>query len=217
MTSDGIVGLAPVARGVGASLFIEQLYQAGAIDQNLFAFAIGKDFEKSKVMIGGFNLKAHSKGAIIWHDLFDTNYWTLPMTDVAYGDTQFNVKVSQLIVDTGTSLTLIPSQDFNNLVKIIVQENPGLDFYKLKNGLSASLCSRDDYANFRDLSFRVDNITYQLPRSAYVQYSAGQCQLRLMNAPNVSHWILGLNFFHGYYTVFDAGRKRVGFALSLHS
>lgn len=26
MTSDGIVGLAPVARGQGASLFIEQLY-----------------------------------------------------------------------------------------------------------------------------------------------------------------------------------------------
>ena len=38
-----------------------------------------------------------------------------------------------------------------------------------------------------------------------------------MNAPNVAHWILGLNFFHGYYTVFDAGRKRVGFARSLHS
>lgn len=38
-----------------------------------------------------------------------------------------------------------------------------------------------------------------------------------MSAPNVAHWILGLNFFHGYYTVFDAGRKRVGFARSLHS
>ena len=71
-------------------------------------------------MIGGFNLKAHSKGSIIWHDLFDTNYWTLPMTDVAYGQTYFDVKVSQLIVDTGTSLTLIPSADFNNLVQIIV-------------------------------------------------------------------------------------------------
>ena len=60
MTSDGILGLAPVARGQGASLFIEQLYNKGMIDQNLFAFAIGKDFEKSRVMIGGFNLKAHS-------------------------------------------------------------------------------------------------------------------------------------------------------------
>ena len=113
MTSDGIVGLAPVARGQGASLFIEQLYLHGQIDQNLFAFAIGKDFEKSKVMIGGYNLKAHSQGSIIWHDLFDTNYWTLPMGSVAYGNTTFPVKVDQLIVDTGTSLTLIPTQDFN--------------------------------------------------------------------------------------------------------
>ena len=113
MTSDGIVGLAPVARGQGAALFIEQLYLKGQIDQNLFSFAIGKDFEKSMVMIGGFNLRAHSKGNIIWHDLFDTNYWTLPMSDVAYGNTTVPIVVDQLIVDTGTSLTLIPSQDFN--------------------------------------------------------------------------------------------------------
>ena len=139
------------------------------------------------------------------------------MGEVAYGSTTFPVIVDQLIVDTGTSLTLIPSRDFNSLVQIITKENPKLDFYKLKNGLSASMCSRDDFNSFQDLSFKVDNITYQLPVSAYVQYSAGQCQLRLMNAPNVGHWILGLNFFHGYYTVFDAGRKRVGFARSLHS
>ena len=99
-------------------------------------------------MIGGFNLRAHSQGAIIWHDLFDTNYWTLPMSDVAYGNVDFPVKVDQLIVDTGTSLTLIPSTDFNTLVGIITKENPKLDFYKLKNGLSASMCSREDYASF---------------------------------------------------------------------
>ena len=53
-----------------------------------------------------------------------------------------------MIVDTGTSLTLIPSTDFNTLVSIITKENPKLDFYKLKNGLSASMCSREDYASF---------------------------------------------------------------------
>ena len=160
MTSDGIVGLAPVARGQGASLFIEQLYDSGKIDKNLFAFAIGKDFEKSKVMIGGYNLDSHSAGSLIWHELFDTNYWTLPMNDVKYGSLQIEVKVDQLIVDTGTSLTLIPSKDFNHLVQIIVEDNPKLDFYKLKNGLSASVCSRDDYSKFKDISFRVDNVTY---------------------------------------------------------
>ena len=70
------------------------------------------------------------------------------MSDVAYGSVSFPVKVDQLIVDTGTSLTLIPSSDFNTLVSIITKENPKLDFYKLKNGLSASMCSRDDYASF---------------------------------------------------------------------
>ena len=160
MTSDGIVGLAPVARGQGASLFVEQLYQTGAIYQNLFAFAIGKDFEKSRIMVGGFNLRAHSKGNIIWHDLFDTNYWTLPMSDVAYGNYTIPVTVNQLIVDTGTSLTLIPAADYDNLLDIIKKENPQLNFYKLKNGLSASRCNRDDYDGFADISFRVDNITY---------------------------------------------------------
>ena len=96
----------------------------------------------------------------MWHSLFDTNYWTLPMSDVKYGTLPIEVKVDQLIVDTGTSLTLIPSKDFNHLVKIIGEDNPKLDFYKLKNGLSASVCSRDDYAKFKDISFRVDNVTY---------------------------------------------------------
>lgn len=82
------------------------------------------------------------------------------MSGVKYGNTTVAVKVDQLIVDTGTSLTLIPSSDFNLLVSIITSLNPKLDFYKLKNGLSAAMCTRDDFASFHDISFRVDNITY---------------------------------------------------------
>ena len=156
-------------------------------------------------MIGGYDLVNHSAGKLIWHDLLDTTYWKLPMSNVKYGDSGLNVSVKELIVDTGTSLTLIPTRDFNSLITVISEANPRLDFYRLKNGLSASVCTREDYHTFDDISFRVDNVTYQLPKSAYVQYSAGQCQLRLMNGPKVGHWILGLNFFHGYYTIFDAG------------
>ena len=44
-------------------------------------------------MIGGFNLDSHSAGSLVWHDLFDTNYWTLPMSNVKYGDIEIEVKV----------------------------------------------------------------------------------------------------------------------------
>ena len=118
-------------------------------------------------------MKNHSAGKLIWHGLLDLTYWKLPMSNVMYGDTEIDVTVKELIVDTGTSLTLIPTRDFNALVSVISRKNPTLDFYRLKNGLSAAACSREDYAKFEDVSFRVDNVTYQLPRSAYVQYSAG--------------------------------------------
>ena len=119
-------------------------------------------------MIGGYDLVNHSAGKLIWHDLLDTTYWKLPMSDVKYGDNELYVTVKELIVDTGTSLTLIPTRDFNALVTLISDSNPKLEFYRLKNGLSASICTREDFNTFEDISFRVDNVTYQLPKSAYV-------------------------------------------------
>ena len=99
-------------------------------------------------MIGGYDLANHSAGKLIWHSLLDTTYWKLPMSDVKYGDMELHVAVKELIVDTGTSLTLIPTRDFNKLVTLISDSNPVLDFYRLKNGLSASACSREDYNTF---------------------------------------------------------------------
>lgn len=38
--------------------------------------------------------------------------------------------------------------------------------------------------------------------------------MTLVDANNPGFWIMGLNFFHNYYSVFDIDNQRIGFSVS---
>lgn len=53
-----------------------------------------------------------------------------------------------------------------------------------------------------------------------MRYGRNKCVFKIMNLDfpkSVRFWIMGVSFFHNYYTVFDAENKRIGFATSVYN
>ena len=69
-----------------------------------------------------------------------------------------------------------------------------------------------------DINFEIDGSTYVIPRDMWYERSdkTGECVIKFMHAPGRTQWILGLNFFTNYYTVFDYENYRIGFSKSVN-
>lgn len=64
----------------------------------------------SHVTIGGYDLDAYAQPNSImqWHKLINNFWWTLNMTGAQIGGQDLGLSTKQVIIDTGTSYTLMP-------------------------------------------------------------------------------------------------------------
>lgn len=113
--------------------------------------------------------------------------------------------IESVIVDSGTSLILMPEVEFKKLMQLI--EYKAEIPYSIKNdfGLESFPCFKDTtYQLMPDLSFNIDGVVYTIPPASYIGYHAGICTLKIMTNKSDKNFVtLGLNFFENYYTVFD--------------
>jgi len=59
---------------------------------------------------------ANSGYGLHWYDIVDTNYWELPLSAANYGtESILTEKTMTAIIDTGTTLIAIPTNDFDVL------------------------------------------------------------------------------------------------------
>mmetsp|Transcript_22538 Transcript_22538/g.48327 ORF Transcript_22538/g.48327 Transcript_22538/m.48327 type:complete len:399 (-) Transcript_22538:202-1398(-) len=134
-------------------------------------------------------------------------YWLITGKPFKVGDKELACKSlgCPMVVDSGTSILVVPPNDFANIGPVI--------------GNVSSDCS--NVKDLPTLSFTFQGTEFTLEPEFYVlrgsdDNGGSECQLGIegMSAGVPGLWILGDPFLRKYYTVFDRDQDKVGFALA---
>lgn len=211
----GLVGLAPSSQYSGSQLFVPSLYEQGAIKKNMFAMYIDHN-DQSKIQMGGYDLKKFAKpgSKLRWYPITTPMFWQIELTEVTMGGKKIETSVEYMMADTGTSLNMLPDKDFYAIQDAFLSE---MQCEVMANTLTSCECTDEQHARVPDIDFKLngDDKVYKIPRDEWFAKQGDQCVVKFMHGPAKRYWILGLNFFTNYYTVFDYENKQIGFVDSI--
>lgn len=138
----------------------------------------------------------------------------MTFSNVRLGDNHFEPSVNSIMADTGTSLNMIPDEDYYKIFDMYFKDKFHCQI--LPNTLHSCDCTLSQQQAIPDIEFNVGSETYSIPRDKWFERSGNQCVIKFMHGPAKDYWILGLNFFENYYTVFDYDNMQIGFADSIN-
>lgn len=218
---DGILGMGfdSISQDNVATPF-ERMLSQKLVQEPVFSFYLNRNQSESpggEILFGGVDPN-HFVGDIIYTPLTNQGYWQFKMGSVSVltGDSDADsVTVAcsggcQAIADTGTSLIVGPLDEIDKINKL----------------LGATQISRGEYqisdCNLRempDVIITIEGHEFPLTPEQYVlqvrdEPTGETVCLSGLSGMDMSSplWILGDVFIGPYYTVFDYGNKRVGFA-----
>jgi len=118
-------------------MFVPSLHKQGAIKNNMFSLFIDQS-AVSMMQIGGYDLKRYAKGPIKWHKIISPHWWQINFDDVRVGDFSFKPSTNELIVDSGASLNILPTSDYETIVNHFFSQKTCT---KMDNTLTACECT----------------------------------------------------------------------------
>jgi len=205
---DGVLGLARTSMAQGATFSMMQRYSTqAALQQPIFSvFLSDSNLETSEVTFGAVK-EEHMASELFWVDVTpDSGYWEVKIDDITFDGAETKLcKDCKVAVDTGTSMLAGPT---DVITKLTDQLNVASD------------CS--NYHTLPKLGFIVGSRILDLAPSEYVNNVRGtSCSVTLMALdvppPRGPLFIFGIPFLQKYYTVYDHGNARVGFAVAKHA
>ncbi|XP_019847528.1 lysosomal aspartic protease [Bactrocera dorsalis] len=184
------------------------LYKQGLVKEPVFSFYLTRDGTSSQggvLTLGGID-SDHYEGDITYVPVASKGYWQFNVDTVYIGDSEFSYEDSA-IADTGTSLVAVPYYLYGYLQELIGAEPDYEGQYFVD-------CSQ--VSSLPTISFTIAGTNFTLEGSDYVievdSESGEQLCMSAFEDGGTSFWILGDVFIGKYYSVFDLGNNRVGFA-----
>ncbi|GFO04287.1 cathepsin d [Plakobranchus ocellatus] len=220
---DGILGLGFRDEDDDPTIF-ENMLKQGVVSAPIFSFYLNGGYRTnshardSVVTLGGTNPEYYT-GDFTFVDLTAPDQWKFNMDKVqlSNGAATFCRPGCEAVVDSGSSIISGPVRDVN-----ILNEKLGAVILPESKKLYVLDCSQLD--NLPDVEFILNGRKFSLTSRDYVLKLDGfkkpVCVSgfigRRRTALFEADWILGNNFMRAYYTQFDQGNMRIGFAKAKH-
>lgn len=204
---DGILGLGYDRISVNGMVppFYNMVEQK-LVDEPVFAFYLANESGESEAMFGGID-KSHIDGDITWIPLRRKAYWEVDLDSIAYGDEVAELENTGVILDTGTSLNILPS----SLAELLNKEMGATRGY---NGQYTIDCAKK--GDLPDITFDLAGNKFVMGPDDYILELQGSCISTFQGmdfpAPVGPLAILGDAFLRRYYSIYDLGNHRVGVA-----
>nr|CAG8543274.1 12895_t:CDS:2 [Entrophospora candida] len=211
---DGIFGLAYDRISVnGVVPPFYHMVNRGLVDEPIFSFWIndGGDENGGELVFGGVD-ESHFTGDIHWAPVKRKAYWEVALERVVFGGEDVELENTGAAIDTGTSLMAIPS-----VIAELINKQIGAK----KNFAGQYVIECNKVPSLPDFSMQFNGKMFTLSGSEYILQAQGQCISAFMGLdipePLGPIWIIGDAFLRKFYTIYDLGKDRVGFATSLKS
>jgi cathepsin D len=218
---DGILGMAyPTISVDNLKPVFNTMLDQGAITQPVFGFWLDRnpdDPNGGELTLGGLDAN-HYVPPITWAQVTREGYWQFRMDQVRIATGAGHVQTvcsggCQAIADTGTSLIIGPTADVEKIQTAIgamplIKGEYRVDCDKMDTMPNVSIVIQGRKFDLapKDYVMRISSFGYTVCLSGFMGMDM---------PPRVGPlWILGDVFIGRYYTAFDFGQNRVGFATS---
>jgi saccharopepsin len=182
------------------------MLKQGLIDEPVFSFYLADENDQSEAVFGGIDTSKYD-GKVTYIPLRRKAYWEVDLDSISFGDETAELENTGVILDTGTSLNVLPS----SLAELLNKEMGATRGY---NGQYTLDCAKK--AELPSITFELSGHKFDMTPDDYILEVQGSCISTFQGmdfpAPTGPLAILGDAFLRRWYSIYDLGNNRVGIA-----